>query len=83
MIRKHKNNGLHWYENFVVTRIGRKRMVRGIVFFILTLGALLPLSLTSQNAKAGYGECSKCNCQGYEGSTNQCQNCGHHYDAHW
>lgn len=34
---------------------------------------------------AGYGACSTsgCNCRGYEGSGNTCENCGHSYEKHW
>lgn len=31
----------------------------------------------------GYGRCSKCGCRSYEGSGYICENCGHHYDAHY
>jgi len=37
------------------------------------------------NVRQGYGACSKCNCQGYEGSSSTCANggCGHAYGDHW
>jgi len=35
--------------------------------------------------RCGYGACSKCNCQHYEGSAWTCANrgCGHAYQDHW
>jgi hypothetical protein len=53
---------------------------------------LLPLALTvaggavaARQAKAGYGNCTQCNCPGYIGSGYTCVRggCGHHYDSHW
>ena len=34
--------------------------------------------------RAGYGSCSKCGCQGYEGNASTCGNggCGHAYGDH-
>jgi hypothetical protein len=31
----------------------------------------------------GYGQCSKCACQAYEGNDQVCGNCGHNYQAHY
>lgn len=33
--------------------------------------------------RMGYGACSRCACQGYEGNGPVCTNCGHAYDDHW
>ena len=53
----------------------------------------MPNQIEQQNAERsaetevhrGYGACSTsgCNCQGYTGSGNTCENCGHNYSAHW
>ena len=32
--------------------------------------------------RAGSGNCSKCSCPQWEGSGNQCDNCGHAYGVH-
>ena len=38
----------------------------------------------SRTAKAGYGECSVCNCAAYvDGENEICQRCGHSYPEHW
>lgn len=37
----------------------------------------------SDRPRLGAGACSKCNCPQWEGSGNQCTNCGHAYEAHW
>jgi hypothetical protein len=31
----------------------------------------------------GYGSCSRCYCQAYEGNDVTCRNCGHAYDDHY
>jgi len=43
------------------------------------------LNRSFANVRQGYGACSKCNCQGYEGSSSTCANsgCGHAYGDHW
>ncbi|MGJ5633280.1 hypothetical protein [Nostoc sp. CALU 1950] len=41
--------------------------------------------LKSKLIHCGYGACSAsgCNCKGYEGSGETCENCGHNYSKHW
>lgn len=36
-----------------------------------------------KSPRCGYGRCSKCGCRGYEGGGYICENCGHHFDAHY
>lgn len=40
---------------------------------------------SSRRLRCGYRACSKCNCQGYEGSASTCGNtgCGHSFSDHW
>ena len=47
--------------------------------------SILGLSLSSQRARAGYGECSVsgCNCKAYMGNDQTCSNCGHSFQLHW
>jgi hypothetical protein len=35
--------------------------------------------------RCGYGKCTKCNCQAFEGNAGTCANagCGHAYQDHW
>jgi hypothetical protein len=33
--------------------------------------------------RAGYGRCSQCACQAYQGTGQICANCGHNYSTHW
>jgi hypothetical protein len=58
------------------------RRVAGKYYFFATLAALASI-IPWKNAKAGWGRCSECNCQQYQGTTNICDNCGHNYAAHW
>lgn len=37
----------------------------------------------SEEIKAGYGSCYKCNCRAYEGNASTCSNCGHSYENHY
>ena len=58
---------------------GRRRAVT-----YLAIGAGLAVAglLTPKDARAYYGRCWKCNCCGFEGTENNCSNCGHRYDDH-
>jgi hypothetical protein len=38
---------------------------------------------TYEKLRAGYGSCSRCHCQAYEGNDVVCRNCGHAYDDHY
>jgi hypothetical protein len=38
--------------------------------------------MAPKRAEAMYGRCWKCNCCGFEGSSDQCSNCGHNYSDH-
>lgn len=62
--------------------IGRRTAIRYSFWGIA--GAIFA-ALTAKKADAGYGACSVpgCPCQGYAGSAQLCQNCGHQYPAHW
>ncbi len=33
--------------------------------------------------RSGYGRCSQCACQNFEGNSQQCGNCGHNYSDHY
>jgi hypothetical protein len=59
---------------------------RSAVSYLLVAGAGLAAVgfLAPRRAHAAYGRCTKsgCNCCGYEGSTNNCSNCGHQYSDH-
>jgi hypothetical protein len=47
------------------------------------LGLSAAAILAPQAAFAtGYGRCDKCNCCHFEGTQNQCSNCGHNYTDH-
>jgi hypothetical protein len=42
--------------------------------------------IEAEPARAGYGQCSLCACQGFTAdyrNNNVCGNCGHNYQAHW
>ncbi|MEH1969056.1 hypothetical protein [Nostoc sp.] len=41
--------------------------------------------LNPKSIHCGYGACSAsdCNCKGYEGSGQTCENCGYNYSKHW
>jgi len=64
-------------------QVTRRKTIKQMLLGSLAL--FLPLSFltTSREAKAGYGSCSKCYCQEFEGYSNQCENCGHNYYDHY
>ena len=35
-----------------------------------------------RNVLHGYGPCSSCNCAGFTGNSQICDNCGHNYTQH-
>jgi len=51
--------------------------------------ALLPTRRRTQpvcaavGPRAGYGNCSLCECKAFLGSGDLCQNCYHNFDKHW
>jgi hypothetical protein len=48
-----------------------------------TLRRLQCRVVTEAEFRAGYGSCSRCPCQAYEGSDVACNNCGHAYHDHY
>jgi hypothetical protein len=43
---------------------------------------LIGLKIQDRSNK-GYGSCSRCACNAYEGNDYVCTNCGHSYDDHY
>jgi hypothetical protein len=59
--------------------IGRRKTVTFLVAGVSLAAAGL---LTPRRARAYYGKCYKCSCCQFEGTDNQCRNCGHAYNEH-
>jgi hypothetical protein len=66
--------------------MSRRAAARYSMKALLAAGvSILGLSLSTRNARAGYGECSVsgCNCKHYMGNDQTCSNCGHSFQLHW
>lgn len=66
----------------------KKRQSHFATVFQLNNGNKQSISLRSNQKEysgviCGYGQCSKCSCQAYEGNYQVCGNCGHSYDSHY
>lgn len=68
------------FDSVLTKPISRRTALKYSAIAIISL--VVPVAV-SHKAEAGYGRCAKCACQGYEGSENQCSNCGHSYSDHW
>ena len=55
---------------------------RAVTFLAMGVGLAAVGFLAPQSAQALYGHCYKCNCCNFEGTQNECSNCGHSYDNH-
>ncbi len=70
----------NWQKVTMTRRKGARTLLTAT---LATLTGAATLIATSGKAHAGYGRCSKCNCQEYAGTSNICDNCGHNYGLHW
>jgi hypothetical protein len=55
---------------------------KAVSYLVLGAGLAAAGALAPKRAEAMYGRCWKCNCCGFEGSSDQCSNCGHNYSDH-
>lgn len=78
MCKKCKSNESISHEK---VEVSRRKTIKQLFFGSLAL--LVPLSLTSQEAKAGNGSCYLCSCPEYvDGYNRICANCGHSWNDH-
>ena len=64
-------------------KVNRRQAIKSCMGWLSGLGiATLVLLLPSGKAHAGYGRCWKCSCKAFEGTSYQCDNCGHQFTDH-
>ncbi len=69
----------NWQKVTMTRRAGARALLTAT---LATLTGAATLTATSGKAHAGGGQCWKCNCPEFEGSSNICDNCGHKYLEH-